>query len=614
MKDMFAQGGSGSAGIKTNKQAIARKYGVKPSEVVYFSVGQPLTGYKIIYDKESQRAFPLPFLAPGVQAVSLTNGVLVHSTGTIDLGQIAVYREDFHFLQTGVVEGVTLSVRNDAIVTPTGNYIWAGDLPKEVPPGSTIEGTGGEASNAWIRIQTSSLKYPGGDKLIGSSYGGTVFDDYLYKKEGMPATVIDPSMSNAAIQAKLAQGGTFYFSAGTYTVSSTLSVYPNTEIFWSPGAVAVPASNNMTVMACDPALSGGNGVRNVKLHNVRIDISAKTGCKGFSGVRFRNHGHLDMMWVNMGTAQNNTGIEIGTLCYGLKVDGCEVIGGGAGSVRLLCRNGANAIVVTGFDGYSGSPEVDMPNYGIIVRHGINGETSWDYINNFPTEAVVFVGGFSQNTIQYGLLDQAQATKVYGMYFENNYVADVRASTGAVGGTYAHCTHSSPTAGVPASAYSTSGALGILIDEPIYGSRAGGFFNCGGGSNATATSIVININRWNITQGVTLADLGDVSAAKVKRNGVLQLTADTLNVNQGFDLYRRNVTSGTNIAFTGTPYDGQLIKLLVRGSNIASLSVAGVPVNVTGANTAQIKMTIIELYYSSAVSAWVMNTGEWNATA
>ncbi|MCW6831743.1 hypothetical protein [Salmonella enterica] len=44
MKDMFAQGGSGSVGIKTNKQAIARHFGVKQSEICYAKPSQPLMG------------------------------------------------------------------------------------------------------------------------------------------------------------------------------------------------------------------------------------------------------------------------------------------------------------------------------------------------------------------------------------------------------------------------------------------------------------------------------------------------------------------------------------------------------------------------------------------
>ena len=50
MNEMFSQGGKGSTGILTNKQAVARQFGVKQSEVVYFSVGAVLSGYKVIYD------------------------------------------------------------------------------------------------------------------------------------------------------------------------------------------------------------------------------------------------------------------------------------------------------------------------------------------------------------------------------------------------------------------------------------------------------------------------------------------------------------------------------------------------------------------------------------
>ena len=45
MNEMFSQGGKGSTGILTNKQAIARKFGVKQNEVVYFAVGVDLGGY-----------------------------------------------------------------------------------------------------------------------------------------------------------------------------------------------------------------------------------------------------------------------------------------------------------------------------------------------------------------------------------------------------------------------------------------------------------------------------------------------------------------------------------------------------------------------------------------
>ena len=94
MNEMFSQGGKGSTGILTNKQAIARKFGVKQSEVVYFSVGVDLGGYKVIYDKETQRAYSLPAdIAPGTTAISLSAAVLVHSAGSVDLGELAVSRD-----------------------------------------------------------------------------------------------------------------------------------------------------------------------------------------------------------------------------------------------------------------------------------------------------------------------------------------------------------------------------------------------------------------------------------------------------------------------------------------------------------------------------------------
>lgn len=531
--------------------------------------------------------------------------------------QIQVYVEN--------EDGSHVPVSQPIVINAAGYPVYNGQIAKFV----TVQGHSMAVYDAYGAQQfyfPNVLKYDpdqfekrlassGGDKLVGSSWGGgSVWEDYPYKGSVKPSKVIYPSMNTTQIQSILSSAGQIYVSSGTYTTSTAWAIYPNTEIWWDPGATLYPANNNMTVMTCDPTISGGNGVRNVKLHNVRIDISGKTGCRGFVGIKFRNHGHLDMMWVNMGTAANNVGIEIGTLCYGLKVDGCEVIGGGTGSIRLLLRNGANAITVTGFNGYSGTPEIDMPQYGIIVRHGLNGETTWDYVNTFPTEAVVFVGGFSQNCSKYGFLDQAQGTKVYGMYFENNSSTDVRMSS-SVGALFHRCTHSSPTAGLPANAYSASnGTLNALIDEPVYGSRAGGFFKIDGGSDGTVTGIVVNINTWKSDQGITEADLGVLSAAKVNRHGVLQLPAGTLNLNMGFRWYRRNVTSGENIAFTGTPYDGQEVNILLRGSNIASLSVAGVPVNVTGANTSTIKMTIVKLVYSKVVGAWVISTGEWRATA
>lgn len=161
MNELFSQGGKGSTGILTNKQAVARHFGVKQSEVVYFSVGAPLTGYKVIYDKESQRAYSLPAdIGSGVTAVSLSPaGVLVHSAGNVDLGTLAVAREEYVTLPGSFTTGVTVNSKNELVVFTDGKYRWDGTLPKEVPAGSTPESAGGVGIGAWLSIGSASISY-----------------------------------------------------------------------------------------------------------------------------------------------------------------------------------------------------------------------------------------------------------------------------------------------------------------------------------------------------------------------------------------------------------------------------------------------------------------------
>lgn len=160
MNEMFSQGGKGSSGILTNKQAVARHFGVKQSEVVYFSVGAPLTGYKVIYDKETQRAYSLPAdIGSGVTAVSLSPaGVLVHSAGSVDLGALAVAREEYVTLPGSFDTGVTVNTKNELAVFTDGKYRWDGALPKEVPTGSTPDATGGIGLGAWVSVGDASAR------------------------------------------------------------------------------------------------------------------------------------------------------------------------------------------------------------------------------------------------------------------------------------------------------------------------------------------------------------------------------------------------------------------------------------------------------------------------
>ena len=159
MNEMFSQGGKGSTGILTNKQAVARHFGVKQSEVVYFSIDAVLSGYKVIYDKVSQRAYSLPAdIGSGVTAVSLSPaGVLVHSAGNVDLGALAVTREEYVTLPGSFDTGVTVNTKNELVVFTDGKYRWEGALPKEVPAGSTPDSTGGVGDSKWLEVDVGGV-------------------------------------------------------------------------------------------------------------------------------------------------------------------------------------------------------------------------------------------------------------------------------------------------------------------------------------------------------------------------------------------------------------------------------------------------------------------------
>lgn len=238
MNEMFSQGGKGSTGILTNKQAIARKFSVKQSEVVYFSVGALLDGYKVIYDKVTQRAYSLPAnLGSEVTAVSLsTAGVLVHSAGNVDLGALAVTREEYVTLPGSFDTGVTVNAKNELVVFTDGKYRWDGEFPKVVPTGSTPDSTGEIKSGAWVSVGDVSLRNnlasDDGAGLVGfkspltNSIKRTLHDKNkdLVSVKDFGAVGDGVTDDTAAFQAAIDSKKSLYIPDGIYLISSTLTI------------------------------------------------------------------------------------------------------------------------------------------------------------------------------------------------------------------------------------------------------------------------------------------------------------------------------------------------------------------------------------------------------
>lgn len=238
MNELFSQGGKGSTGILTNKQAVARHFGIKQSEVVYFSVGALLDGYKVIYDKATQRAYSLPAnLGSEVTAVSLsTAGVLVHSAGNVDLGALAVTRQEYVTLPGSFDTGVTVNAKNELVVFTDGKYRWDGEFPKEVPTGSTPDSTGEVKSGAWVSVGDVSLR-----NNLASDYGAGLvgfkspltnsIKRTLHDKNNDLVSVKDFGVvgdgvtdDTVAFQAAIDSKKSLYIPDGIYLISSTLTI------------------------------------------------------------------------------------------------------------------------------------------------------------------------------------------------------------------------------------------------------------------------------------------------------------------------------------------------------------------------------------------------------
>lgn len=174
MNKMFTQP-TGPVAKQVNKQAIARKFGVKQSEVVYFSVGVDLGGYKVIYDKETQRAYSLPAGIPaGTTAISLSvTAILAHSKGTVDLGALAVLREEFVTLVENFTSGFTIRVKNELVSDGQSLYRWDGVLPKTVNAGGSVS-SDGVGVGKWVGVGDGSLLLETGAQMVGTKRGGSL--------------------------------------------------------------------------------------------------------------------------------------------------------------------------------------------------------------------------------------------------------------------------------------------------------------------------------------------------------------------------------------------------------------------------------------------------------
>lgn len=517
-------------------------------------------------------------------------------------------------------DGGTLVNRWDVLLYETNGsfYQWIGAIPVGglvVSAGSSPFDSGGNLLPGWadrtdLTLRDDLQNNPW-DNKIQSLHGGTIYDAYPAKSEVFPLTNIYPTMTNAEINTILAAGGCVYFNEGDYTVTTTTDTFKlnqNLRIMSHPRALLKAGGNGVTVMRAS-SQDIGTTVRNFKAYELRIDLNGFNNCIGFHGYDVRNNSLISDMWIDMKLGTGCTGLLIEHYSYGMRLDNVEILNGGTGSVRRMLRNGVNAVTLKDHIGYSADHLGPLPDYDTVIFNGLNGDFNFPSGSDlWPTAAVNIIGGFMQNTAKYGLLDSGVSTNVVGTYFERNAVSDVALAAGSYYFT-SKATHHSLNIGE--SCFRISGANHYDIGEFNPATRSIGQFNAisgtngkGDGSKFWGATLDSNIG---VVDGIRL----DLGAGSVK-----QYTAGTLpiKIREGFRSYRMNVTTGLNITLTGTPYDGQEINMMVRGSNIASLSFAGVPVDVTGANTATTKTAQFTATYWASLGKWTLSMPQWTASS
>nr|DAV70376.1 MAG TPA: tailspike protein [Caudoviricetes sp.] len=302
----------GSTSIEVNKQSIARNFGVKQSEVVYFSAGAVLSGYKVIYDKEAQRAYSLPIGIPaGTTAISLsTAGVLVHSAGSVDLGVLAVSREEFVTLPGTFSTGATINTHNELLIHDGLQYRWEGTLPKTVPPSSNPSDSGGVGVGKWVSVGSSGLRKDLtseiGSSLIGYKWKNNLtavprmaqgkFDDFIsaadFGAKGDGATD-DTIALQKAINAAFVAKKALFIPAGVY-LTSTLTVKSGNH-FAQPGVIIYGEGVNATQIWCPNAqdafiispIVSGDSVYHVAFRDIGILQRDNTGARTEDGPGLR---------------------------------------------------------------------------------------------------------------------------------------------------------------------------------------------------------------------------------------------------------------------------------------------------------------------------------------
>ncbi|HHS2758384.1 TPA: right-handed parallel beta-helix repeat-containing protein [Providencia alcalifaciens] len=209
----------------------------------------------------------------------------------------------------------------------TGEYYrWDGDLPKQVPAGSTPQSTGGIDKGAWISVGDASLR----SEMLNSQGGSISIHGLLVRYTPIAygakadGTTDDTEAFNECILAA-PDGSTIDLQGGTYLAECMIT---KNNIHITNGTIKAPYNATKGCIVAD-------GVSNVTVSHVRTIVDKENkhlySSKNVSGVHFENCNNVTVSHVHANGSKNDVYESEGSwgctihayMCSGVNISFCK---------------------------------------------------------------------------------------------------------------------------------------------------------------------------------------------------------------------------------------------------------------------------------------------------
>lgn len=509
MNELFSQGGKGSTGILTNKQAIARVNGITQEKVGYISKSFPIDTFTLLFEKDSQTTWkrasatgtPLSWVVANntLDLVTTTGSFTLLPAGPVTdvLTELAA-RDGFkligHVNSFSELRQTTPSFEGQVIHLLSYREDWKALAKPPSGGGKFVAMTGAATDNG------GTICVPEG---VSGMYWRRLYDGNKIHIDWFGADAEDSTIpiQNAINYASVIGGALIEASPDkVYTISSEVSILENNVVLDFCGAKVislVPAG------AWTISLGDGNAVKQ-RMGCINANIDGKDA--GGNGVRIRKNVRRDIRYDNL--------VVTGFPGTGLKFDELNWCTPAMSGVRLE-KNGVNLWIDDNGNAVTldGLVTLNAVQYNIVIRGCFS---------------VTLLGGICQGAgisgvyVDAGLVGTQQSSmsvKILGTYFEDNKVHHIHCKNGQGAEISAFINSFSSIAGAAIKFENWTGAH--VHECTVINNQSVDFVE----TDSTSSQIVVGKNYASTAANLYVNKFGGyMQAVEQNENGVVASTA------------------------------------------------------------------------------------------